>query len=186
MAGEPCESIHEQAWWPFGGNVADQNSPSRVQLGLDLAEHPDSSRELWNVAVATPGEDEGVKAPRQLDGLDRARVELRRQTFLVEHVAGVGDSTRGDVQPLHPIAQLEQADPIAPCASRASGIDPVAASLLTPRWAHRVVNEVPIIRWPARSLISPHECGRFGARNGANEQSHAEVRGDDQSRRHVP
>src|SRR5947207_3297141 len=116
MAGEPCESIREQAWWPFGGNVADQNSPSRVQLGLDLAEHPDSSRELWNVAVATPGEDEGVKAPRQLDGLDRARVELRRQTFLVEHVAGVGDSTRGDVEPLDPIAQLEQADQIAPRA----------------------------------------------------------------------
>src|SRR5437879_2383257 len=110
MAGEPCESIREQAWWPLGGNVADQNSPSQVQPGLDLAEHPDSSRELWNIAVAAPGEDEGVKAPRQLEGLNSACVELRRETFPFEYVAGVGDSTSGDVEPLDPIAQLEQAD----------------------------------------------------------------------------
>src|SRR5438034_1285399 len=114
---EPHEPDRERSERPFGGDVADQDPPPGVQVSLDLAEHADTSVRLRDVTVAEPGEGKHVKAPRKRDGLDRARVELCRETFLFEDATSQGDGARADVEALDAIPELEQRDQIAPRAA---------------------------------------------------------------------
>src|SRR3989449_5786935 len=114
---EPREPNRERSRRPFGGDVADQGPPPGLQVSLDLAEHADAGVRLRDVTVAEPGEGKHVKAPRKRDGLDRARVELRRETFLFEDATSQGDGARADVEALDAIPELEQRDQIAPRAA---------------------------------------------------------------------
>src|SRR2546422_5579211 len=114
---EPRAPNRERSCRPFGGAVADQDPPPGVQVSLAFAEPADAGVRLRDVAVAEPGEGKHVKAPRKRDGLDRARVELCRDIFLLEDATSQGDGARADVEALDTIPELEQRDQIAPRAA---------------------------------------------------------------------
>src|SRR3989475_7697195 len=117
VAAERRKPIRERSRRLLWGDVGDQDPPPGVQVSLDLAEHADAGVRLRDVTVAEPREGKHVKAPRKRDGLDRARVELCRETFLFEDATSQGDGARADVEALDTIPELEQRDQIAPRAA---------------------------------------------------------------------
>ena len=97
--------------------LAVSDPPAGVQVGLDLTKHADASGGLRDIAIAEPGESEDVEAARQRDRLDRARVKLRVETFLLEHPTSEGDGAQRGVETLHAMTALEQRDQVTPRAA---------------------------------------------------------------------